>query len=104
MGFLVIEMMFGGLQGFAAVYHLIDHSPVGQSAQVMVVDEDKTWLGTSNWGGDYFYKSRNIGIIATGKNLNAELTQSFDHYWNSEYAIPVDPNVEYKVKNQAKKE
>lgn len=40
LGFLVVEMMFGGLQSLAAVYHLIDHSPVGQSAQVMVVDED----------------------------------------------------------------
>ena len=33
--------------------------------------------------------------------LNAELTQSFDRYWNSDYAIVVDPNVEYEVKDQA---
>ena len=73
-------------------------------SKFLVVDNDKTWLGTSNWAGDYFYKSRNIGLIATGRKLNADLTQSFDHYWNSEYAIPVDPNVDYPVKNQAKKE
>ena len=73
-------------------------------SKFMVVDDDKTWMGTSNWGGDYFYKSRNIGMIATGKKLNTDLTQSFEHYWNSDYAIPVDPNVNYPVKNQAKKE
>ena len=45
----------------------------------------------------------NIGrtCVATGTKLNAELTQSFDRYWNSDYAIVVDPNVEYEVKDQA---
>ena len=73
-------------------------------SKFMVVDKDQSWVGTSNWAGDYFYKSRNIGIIAESQKLNQDLTKSFDHYWNSSYAIPVDPNVEYKVKNQAKKE
>lgn len=73
-------------------------------SKFMVVDDDQTWLGTSNWSGDYFYNSRNVGIVAKGKTLNDELTRSFNHYWNSEYAIVVDPNVDYPVKNQAKKE
>ena len=72
-------------------------------SKFMVVDDADTWLGTSNWGGDYFYKSRNVGFLAHGKTLNAELSKSFDHYWNSQYAIVVDPNVDYPVKNQAKK-
>ncbi len=70
-------------------------------SKFLVVDDDKTWLGTSNWSGDYFYNSRNVGVVATGTKLNAELTQSFDRYWNSDYAIVVDPNVEYEVKDQA---
>ena len=73
-------------------------------SKFMIVDDADTWLGTSNWGGDYFYKSRNVGIIAHNKTLNAELTQSFEHYWNSKYAIVVDPNIDYPVKNQAKKQ
>ena len=68
----------------------------------MVVDDEDTWLGTSNWGGDYFYKSRNVGVIAHGKTINDELTRSFNHYWDSSYVIKVDPNRDYPVKNQAK--
>ena len=73
-------------------------------SKFMVVDDKDSWIGTSNWAGDYFYKSRNIGIIVNSIKLNQELTQSFDHYWNSDYAIVVDPEVQYKAKNQAKKE
>lgn len=73
-------------------------------SKFLVVDDDKTWLGTSNWAGDYFNKSRNLGIIATGKTLNRELTVSFDRYWNSAYGIPVDPSQNYPVKNQAGKD
>ena len=71
-------------------------------SKFMLVDDADTWLGTSNWGGDYFYKSRNVGIVAHGKNLNAELARSFDRYWTGEYAIVVDPDVDYPVKDQTK--
>ncbi len=71
-------------------------------SKFMVVDDEETWLGTSNWAGDYFYKSRNVGIIARGRTLNDELTRSFNHYWDSEYIIKVDPNVDYPVKDQSK--
>ncbi len=71
-------------------------------SKFMVVDDADTWLGTSNWAGDYFYKSRNVGIIAHGKTFNDELTRSFNHYWDSEYAIVVDPNVDYPYKDQSK--
>ena len=72
-------------------------------SKFMVVDDEDAWLGTSNWAGDYFYKSRNVGIIVHGKEFNADLTKSFEQYWNSPYVIQVDSSVEYKVKNQAKK-
>lgn len=71
-------------------------------SKFMVVDDTDTWLGTSNWAGDYFYKSRNVGIIAHGKAFNDDLTRSFNHYWESEYAIVVDPNVDYPYKDQSK--
>ena len=38
---LVVEVIvLNRLEGFAAMDHLIDYSPVGQTAEVMVVDED----------------------------------------------------------------
>ena len=71
-------------------------------SKFLLVDDDKTWLGTSNWAGDYFYHSRNVGIIATGRALNQDLSLSFERYWNSPYAIPVDPATSYPVKDQSK--
>ena len=69
-------------------------------SKFLVVDNDKTWLGTSNWSGDYFYASRNVGIIVTGESFNADLTKSFDHYWNSRYTETVDPDKNYPKKKR----
>ncbi len=67
-------------------------------SKFLVVDDDKAWLGTSNWSGDYFYASRNVGIIVNGAAFNADLTGSFNHYWTSEYVETVDPNKNYPKK------
>lgn len=67
-------------------------------SKFLVVDHDKAWLGTSNWSGDYFYASRNVGIIVTGPAFNADLTKSFDRYWSSEYVESVDPDKDYPKK------
>jgi phosphatidylserine/phosphatidylglycerophosphate/cardiolipin synthase-like enzyme len=32
-------------------------------AKYMVVDRARSWIGTSNWEGDYFLKSRNVGVF-----------------------------------------
>lgn len=32
-------------------------------AKYMVVDRSRSWVGTSNWEGDYFLKSRNVGVF-----------------------------------------
>ena len=32
-------------------------------AKYMVVDRQRSWVGTSNWEGDYFLKSRNVGVF-----------------------------------------
>ncbi len=32
-------------------------------AKYMVVDRARSWVGTSNWEGDYFLKSRNVGVF-----------------------------------------
>ncbi len=69
-------------------------------SKFLVVDGDKAWLGTSNWSGDYFYASRNVGIIVTSQAFNADLTKSFDHYWDSPYTETVDPNKDYPKKKR----
>ncbi len=70
-------------------------------SKFLVVDNDKAWLGTSNWSGDYFYHSRNVGIIVEGASFNADLTKSFDRYWNSSYSETVDPDKNYPKKKRS---
>jgi len=67
-------------------------------SKFMVVDDNAAWLGTSNWSGDYFYQSRNVGIVVKGERFNRDLKQSFEHYWSSDYAHAVDPDASYPAK------
>lgn len=64
-------------------------------AKYMVVDGEKAWLGTSNWSGDYFYKSRNVGILVDGEPFAGRLDTFFEALWGSVYAETVDPAAEY---------
>ena len=47
------------------------------------------WVGTSNWEGDYFTKSRNVGVIVEGGALAPRLDGIFDDGWSSAYARPL---------------
>lgn len=67
-------------------------------SKFMVVDKQNAWIGTSNWSGDYFYQSRNVGIVVEGASFARDLDKSFEHYWNSDYAHAVDPNRSYEAK------
>ncbi len=64
-------------------------------AKFLVVDDRISWLGTSNWSGDYFHRSRNVGVMVEGQRLAAQLETVFDGLWNGPYAIPVDPEASY---------
>jgi len=75
----------GGFIPFARVTH----------AKALVVDGIRGWLGTSNWEKDYFYKSRNLGVVIDDPALAAQLTTFFASLWQSNYAIPVDPDATY---------
>lgn len=66
-------------------------------AKYMVVDSELAWLGTSNWSGDYFYKSRNVGIIVDGEPFAERLDAFFEDLWDSSYAETVDPAREYQA-------
>ena len=75
----------GGFLPFARVTH----------AKALVVDGARGWLGTSNWEKDYFYRSRNLGVIVEDPRLAAQLAGFFATLWRSPYAVPVDPDASY---------
>jgi len=61
----------------------------------MVVDDDKSWLSSSNMEPDYFLNSRNVGVAIIGKAPIKTLKEVFDLNWNSEYAREILPGREY---------
>lgn len=75
----------GGFIPFARVVH----------AKYMVVDDELSWVGTSNWQGDYFYKSRNVGVLVTDTALGEQLGGLFDGVFGGPYAHIVDPERDY---------
>lgn len=76
----------GGFIPFARVDH----------CKYLLVDENKFWIGTSNWSKSYFYRSRNAGLIIEDPALAQQLHKFFLNSWNSPYAYPVDPCQEYE--------
>ena len=44
------------------------------------------WVGTSNWEGDYFTKSRNVGVMIEGGKAPARLEGIFEDGWTSSYS------------------
>ncbi len=82
--------------------HFVDFGRVVH-AKYMVVDSQWSWLGTSNWSRDYFYGSRNVGLVVSGKAFAAELDDWFERMWTSEYAQTVDPSVTYEAPKRTEK-
>lgn len=70
----------GGFVPYARVVH----------AKYLVADGKSAWLGTSNFEHDYFYESRNVGLIIEGGPVTKRLDAFFLDGWNSVYAKPVD--------------
>ena len=75
-----IPKFSGGEIPFARVAH----------AKYMVVDGRAAWIGSSNWEGDYFLKSRNVGVIISGGGKTpARLAKFFEENWTSSYVAPL---------------
>jgi phosphatidylserine/phosphatidylglycerophosphate/cardiolipin synthase-like enzyme len=64
-------------------------------AKYLVVDGARAWIGTSNWERDYFFESRNVGLVVEGGALPARLDRFFTDGWTSSYAAAVDPAAAY---------
>jgi phosphatidylserine/phosphatidylglycerophosphate/cardiolipin synthase-like enzyme len=85
--FVTIPEAASGFIPFARLIH----------AKYMVADDHLAWLGTSNWGGDYFFRSRNVGVMVESPQLAAQLARVFDSLASGPYAEPVDPNKSYEA-------
>lgn len=62
----------------------------------ITVDGQRSWLGTSNGSGDYFHKSRNVGLVVEGAAFATDLDRLFERVWESAYAETVDPEATYE--------
>jgi phosphatidylserine/phosphatidylglycerophosphate/cardiolipin synthase-like enzyme len=77
----------GGFIPFARVVH----------AKYLVVDARAAWLGSSNWEKDYFFASRNVGLIVEGGDVPGRLDEYFLRAWSSDYAELVEPGATYEA-------
>jgi len=84
---ITIPPWSGGFVPFARVAH----------AKYMVVDGARAWVGTSNWEGDYFTKSRNVGVLARDARLTGQLERVFEDGFGGPYAAKVDPDAIYEA-------
>jgi phosphatidylserine/phosphatidylglycerophosphate/cardiolipin synthase-like enzyme len=57
----------------------------------MVVDGRHTWVGSSNWDGDYFLKSRNVGVVVDDSGFAGQVERLLEDAWASRYAQPLAP-------------
>lgn len=85
--FIDVPAWSGGHVPFARVAH----------AKYMVVDGERAWIGTSNWEGDYFTRSRNTGLIVEGEAFARRLDGVFHDAFAGKYAEVVDPDRKYEA-------
>jgi phosphatidylserine/phosphatidylglycerophosphate/cardiolipin synthase-like enzyme len=69
-----------------------------EHCKYMLVDENFTWLGTSNWKKDYFYNSRNIGLIIESNQINQLVKNVFLKSWQGPFTDLVDITKNYTPK------
>ncbi len=83
--FSTIPPFSGGFIPFARVEH----------CKFMVVDSNLSWIGTANWAREYFYFSRNLGLVIKSREINSIIRKVFRKSWNGNYAYPVNPVKRY---------
>ena len=76
---LDIPKFSGGDIPFARVTH----------AKLAVFDTSRAWVGTGNWEGDYFTRSRNLSLFFEHGAVPGELVQFFEDEWRGPYARPL---------------
>jgi phosphatidylserine/phosphatidylglycerophosphate/cardiolipin synthase-like enzyme len=85
--FAVIPPVASGVIPYARVIH----------SKVLRVDDDICWVGTSNWGYDYFFRSRNVEVVLRRPAVARVLDEIFLSLWNGPYVQRLDPNKKYAL-------
>lgn len=75
----------GGYIPFARVNH----------SKFMIVDDNFSWIGTSNLEKSYFYSGRNIGVVVENKTINKILKKIYLSNWDSPYSFLIKPEIDY---------
>lgn len=73
----------GGYIPFARVEH----------CKYAVADDERVWVGTSNWEPGYFFGSRNVALTLENPRLAAAAHAVFSRSWSSPTAEPLHPGV-----------
>jgi len=89
-----IPQWSGGYVAFARVEH----------CKLMIVDDELSWIGSSNWKRNYFYGSRNVAVIVQDSRINAALARLFLKSWDGPYARRIEPEKEYRPKYYGEKD
>lgn len=56
-----------------------------------LVDRQVAWVGTSNWEGDYFLKSRNVSVFSSEPGFVGDVVRVFDTVSNSPLTMQLKP-------------
>ena len=54
-------------------------------SKLVVIDDQFSWIGTSNLAPDDFLFSRNIGLVVLGRRFAAASQRCFDHVWLNDF-------------------
>jgi len=84
--FAVIPPFPGGFIPYARVIH----------SKVMRIDDELSWVGTSNWGHDYFFRSRNVEVVLRLPQVARVLDDIFLSLWNGPYVTRLEPDKKYQ--------
>ncbi len=60
-----------------------------------ITADNNTWIGTSNMSYDYFYESRNVGLVVESEMFTKRVRDIFYKSWDSDYAHPIESTGEY---------
>ena len=70
-------------------------------SKIMAIDGKLAWVGTSNWAGGYFDKSRNLEVVLRNEKMAQRLAALHEQTWSSPYAQLLDVARDYPKPNKA---
>ncbi|MDM5176499.1 phospholipase D-like domain-containing protein [Massilia sp. DJPM01] len=64
-------------------------------SKTMSIDGKLAWVGTSNWAGGYFDKSRNLEVVLRNEKMAQRIGALHEQAWSSSYAQPIEIGKDY---------